>query len=103
MNKFFSAIVVLTSLVAVSFTTLSNIAPASASTSTDEFTVIGEDLPRSIDFEGSLKGPSTSKVETIKVVKKNAPGVIETGWKRCYVQVLEQQGSPTAQTVKVCE
>jgi len=103
MNKFFSAIVLLTSLVAVSFTTLSNVTPASANTSTDEFTVIGEDLPQSIDFEGSLKGSSVTKVETTKVAKKNVPAVNETGWKRCYVQVLEQQGSPIAQTVKVCE
>lgn len=103
MNKFFSAIVLLTSLVAVGFTTLSNAPVASASTTIDEFAVIGEDMPRSIDFEGSLKSPSLPKVETIKVAKKNVPAVIETGWKRCYVQVLEQQGSPIARTVKVCE
>lgn len=105
MNKFFSAIVVLSSLAIVGFTSLSNVSLASAKSQTniDEFAVIGEDMPRSIDFEGSLKDPSATKVETIKVAKKNVPAVIETGWKRCYVQVLEQQGSPIARTVKVCE
>jgi hypothetical protein len=39
---------------------------------------------------------------TSKVSKKSTPAAIKSGWTNCRVHVLEQQGSPVAQTVNVC-
>jgi hypothetical protein len=65
-----------------------------------DMTVIGEDLPTNIEFNESI--PSSKKVVTNKVSKKSSRGVIETGSSVCYFHTLEQQGSPSAPTVKVC-
>lgn len=70
---------------------------------TDSFTVIGEDLPTSISFDETLQAPAKKVAKvTTKVSKKSTPAAIQTGWTNCRVQVLEQQGSPIAPTVKVC-
>jgi len=80
-----------------------SIGSAQAKSSNSDFadmTVIGEDLPTSIDvgFERSFevkKGNSTK-------VKKVSPVIISTSSSVCTFHVLEQQGSPSAPTVKVC-
>lgn len=104
MNKLSTFALVIAAIATVASSLYNSTATAQAkSMSNSDFadmTVIGESLPTNIEFNESI--PTSKKVLTSKVTKKSSRMVIETSSSVCYFHTLEQQGSPSAPTVKVC-
>lgn len=103
-GKNFSKRIGLAIFTGVFFATLGflTLSQAEAHPSWEPVEVIGEDLPTNISGDFEIASPKSVKVSN-QIVKSSSRVKIETQSKVCYVHVLEQQGSPAAQTVKVCE
>ena len=77
-------------------------ANASQVSNYDEIAVIGESTPTNIQGDFEIAFPKPNKV-TNPVNKTSSKVNVVSQNKVCYIHVLEQGGSPTAKTVKVCE
>lgn len=77
-------------------------ANASQHSNFDEVPVIEENTPNNITTDFEITLPKTNKVTKPNVKSHSRVNVVSRN-KVCYIHVLEQGGSPTAKTVKVCE
>ena len=91
-------------MIAISLITfsLSVISSNNSDINNDHVPVIGEDLP--VNISGDFELASTPVKVAHNTTKSNKQSSkVHNTHTICYIHILEQQGSPNAKTVRVCE
>jgi hypothetical protein len=86
----------------IAFSLSDVISSSNSDINNDYVPVISEDLPVNISGDFELVSTSTKVAHNTNKSNKQSSKVHNTHT-ICYTHVLEQQGSPNARTVRVCE